>query len=155
MFAFPFDREETEHFVLEDGAANGTSKLLTAVIWVLGVLATFAVGNFLVGIQCRVAKVAEDRTMIVVRAGLSDHVDGRALGTAILRRKTLRADLEFLNRFQGKLHHRSANGVVLVVDPVDCDVHVATVGSVNRKNGITVLGGVIGIRGFHAWRKIG
>ena len=102
----------------------------------------------------RVAEVAEDGPVIGVGALLGDHVDGGAFGAAVLGREALRADLEFLHGFQGKLHDRSADGVVLVVDAVDGDVDVAAAGAVDGENGVAVLGGIVRVGGLYAGGEI-
>src|SRR5437016_5235498 len=117
-----------------------------------GSLAAVTVGIFFIRVQRGVTKEAEERTMIDVRALFRDHVDGGAFGAAIFSRESLRADFEFLDSFQGKLHYRAADRVVLVVDPIDRNVDIAAAGSVYRDNRVTVLGRVIGIGGFHTRR---
>ena len=92
--------------------------------------------------------------MIGVAAGLGDHVDGSALGAAVLSGKPLRADLEFLDSLQGKLHHCAADRVVFVIDAVDGGVDIAPVRAVNRNNRVTVLGRIVRVSRFRAGSKI-
>src|SRR5581483_7743704 len=95
----------------------------------IGVGGRFTAGtvrHFFVRVQCSVAEKAEDRAVIVVGALFSDHIDGSAFGTAVLGGEALGADLKFLHSFERKLHHRSADGVVLVIDTIDGNVYIAT-----------------------------
>ena len=117
-----------------------------------GILAAHTIRNLLIRVQRRVTKVAEKRAVINVGALFRDHVDGSAFGAAVFGREALRTDLEFLDRFQGKLHYRAANCIVFVVNTIDGDIDIAAVFSVHRENRIAVLGRVIRIGGFHTWR---
>src|SRR6267154_1730556 len=74
-----FERKETEEFVFADRAPNGAAKLLPAVRRVCGSLAAVAIGILFVRVQCGVAKVAEERTVIDIGALFRDHVDCGAL----------------------------------------------------------------------------
>ena len=66
----------------------------------------------------------------------------------------MRADNEFLNSFQWKLHHRAAYSVVLVIDPVDRDVHITTARTIRPKHCNAVLGGVIRVNWLGTWSEI-
>ena len=50
-----------------------------------------------------------------------------------------------MNSTQWQLHDRSADGVVLVVDPIDRDVDVAATRPIDTKYGNAVLGGIVGV----------
>ena len=92
--------------------------------------------------------------MIVVGARLGDHVDRRAFRASVHRREALRADLEFLNCFQGKLHHRSTHRIVFVIHTIDGDVDVAAPVSVHGENCIAVFCRVVGVGGLHSRGEI-
>src|SRR6185437_9269603 len=114
-----------------------------------------SVRHFFICVERSVAEIAEDGPVIVIASRLGDHVDGGAFRPAVLGGKPLRTDLEFLHGLKGKLHHRAADGVVLVIDAVDGDVHVPAARAIYGKNGVAVLGRVIGIGGLYAWSQVG
>src|SRR5581483_8435159 len=146
--------EESEDIVSLQRAADRATELLTAVIRMLQRVTAFAVRIFFIGIENRITEVAEDRTVIGVRSRFGNHVDGPAFRATVLRREALRADLELLHGFQRKLHDRSADGVVFVVNAVDCDINVASTFAVDGENRVTVLGWIVGIGGFHTGYKV-
>src|SRR6266702_496853 len=154
VFTFAFDGSEAEEFVLQEGPANGSAELLASVVRVRGSSAALASGILFVRVQIGVTEVPEDRTVVEVRARLRDHVNGSAFRPAIYGRKTLCADHKFLDGFQGKLHHGPANGVVLVIHPIDGDVDVAATVSVDGKNGIAVFCGVVRVSGLHPGSQV-
>ena len=88
--------------------------------------------------------------MIVVAAGLGDDVEGSAFGAAVLRGEAVGGDLELLDGLEGELHDGAADGVVLVIDAVDGGVGVAAGGAVDGVDGVSVLGGVVGVDQLHA-----
>src|SRR5215813_10479107 len=92
--------------------------------------------------------------MVVIRAGLGDHVDGSSFGAAVCRRGALRANYEFLDSFQRKLHNGATDGVVLVVHAVDGGVDVATTLSIYGENGVAILSGIIGVCRLYARSKV-
>ena len=88
-----------------------------------------------------------------VGTALGDHVDRRALAPPIGRAEPLCRNIEFLHGFERKLHHRPAHRVVLVVDSVDGDVHVASGGPVDPEHRNAVLGRIVGVHGLGARRQ--
>ena len=108
------------------------------------------IGKLLGRIKRPIAEKSESRTMVVVRPGFCNHVNGSAFGPAIDCREALRRDLEFLHRLCGKLHDGPAYGVILIVHAVDRYVDVAAALTVYRQDRIAVLGGIVGVRRFHA-----
>ena len=92
--------------------------------------------------------------MPLVAPGFCDHIDRGTLRPAIRGGKALRADHEFLDRLEGKLHHRATDGVVLVVHAINCDIDVAAVLAVNGKNRVAVLGWIVRVCRLHTWRQV-
>src|SRR5438105_15284672 len=92
--------------------------------------------------------------MNLVGTRFGDYVDGSPFRASVHRGEALRRNLEFLHGFGRKLHDRAAYGVVLVVDTIDGDVHIAAALSVDRKNLITVLVGVLRLGPRDAGRQI-
>ena len=93
--------------------------------------------------------------MELVRSALGDDIDSRALRSAVFSREALRADVVFLNSLERKLHHHAADRVVLVVDAIDGDVHVAATVAIDREDRVPILGRIVGVCCFHAGCKIG
>ena len=60
-----------------------------------------------------------------------------------------------MDRFQRKLHHGTANGVVLIIDTVYSDVDISATFTVHRKNRIAVFRWIVGIGGFYTRSQIG
>src|SRR5262249_16677273 len=108
-----------------------------------------------IGIQSLIAEEAVRRAVDLVGSRLSDHIDGGAFAAPVGSGEALRADLEFFDCLQRQLHPRTAYGVVLVVDAVYCEVNVAPARSVDTKNRIPVLCGIVGIHLLDAGGQIG
>ena len=137
--------KKPKSLVFLERAADRTAELLAGVVGMRRSRRAVAVGVFLIGVQAGIAEVAEERSVITVAAALGDDVDGGAFRAAVLGREALGADLELLNGFERKLHHRAADGVVLVVDAVQGHVHVTAAVTVDGEDGVTVLGGIVGV----------
>ncbi len=125
--------------------ADGAAELLTGVVGMAGVVPPMPFGMLLIGVQSGVAEEAEGGTVELVGAALGDDVDGGAFRAAVLSREALGADVKLLHGFKGKLHHRSADSVVFVVDAVDGDVDVASAVAVHGQDRVAVLGGIVGV----------
>ena len=81
--------------------------------------------------------------MKIAAACLGNNIYRGAFAASVDGGEALRADNKLLNRFQRKLHYRSADGVVFVVDAVDRNVHVATARPVDCKHRNAALGRII------------
>src|SRR5436190_22921951 len=77
--------------------------------------------------------------MKLVAAGLSHDIHGGAFAATVDCRKALCADHEFLNRFERKLHHRPADGVIFIVNSVNCNVYVTAARSIHGEHGYAAL----------------
>src|SRR2546422_561902 len=147
VLTLPLECEETEEFVLGDRATDGSAEELAAV---RTLLSRWLLLIEVLRIELLFPEETKRRPVIVVRAELRNQVDGGAFRTPVGGREALRADHEFLNSLERKLHHRTADGVVFVVDAIDGYVDVAPALPIHREDCITVLGRVIRI---HQWRR--
>ena len=91
--------------------------------------------------------------MEIVRSGFRNHVDGCAFAAPVCGGEPLSAYVEFLHGVQGKLHDGAADCVVFVVDPIDSDVYIPSVRSVDPEYRNAVLGGIVGIHRLRARRQ--
>src|SRR5262249_8363715 len=145
--ALAFDGVEEEVLVFTNGAAERTAELLPAE---RRLIYTGLVLEEILRIEPLVALEDEARAVKLVLAGLGDDVDRRAFAPTVGGGEALRADDEFLHGFERELHHRTADGVVFVINAVDGDVDVAPLSAVDAEDRIAHFGRVIGGNRLHA-----
>src|SRR5262249_44408153 len=150
VLSLPLEREETKHLILDDGAANGTAKELSAV-WTLR--ARLLLEDVL-RVELLFPEESKRRAVIRIAARLGDQVDRRAFRAPVRGGETLGADYKFLNGLEGQLHHWTADGIVLVIDTVDGHVDIATALPIYGENCIAVFGGIIRIGRLYSGRQI-
>src|SRR5215203_207333 len=92
--------------------------------------------------------------MIIASARPGDYVDRSALTPAVHGREACRTNHKLLNCLERKLHYWSTDSVVLVVNPIDCDVDVAAARAIDSEHGDSAFGWVVRINGFNSRRKI-
>ena len=154
------DRQETATLVAQAKAGSTTAqeqlyarcaaKLLPLKLWRRR--AAFF-GDCVVRVQFRVRVIEIRAAMPGVRAAPGHHIDGGTLAPAVGSRKSLRRNHEFLNCIERQLHDRPAHGIILIIDPIDCHIHVASARAVDPEHGDAIFSGVIGIHGARARRK--
>src|SRR5215212_11720189 len=92
--------------------------------------------------------------MIIASARPGDYVDSSALTPAVHGGETCGTNHKLLNRLERKLHYWSTDSIVLVVNPVHCDVDVAPTRTIDSEHGDSAFSWVVRINGFNSRRKI-
>src|SRR5205807_9338172 len=94
------------------------------------------------------------RPMEFLATGLGDYIDGGSLAATIHGRKALGANYKLLNRFERELHHRTADGVVLVVDSIDGDIDISAAGTIDPENCNAILCRIVRVHRLGPRRQI-